>query len=553
MTSTQGLDALAALCATAALPSTDSRGGGGDKPPSPPEQIVKTNTTTTSSQSNNATSDTMAASSASSSAALTDANRHNHQQQQESQDFATLYAQHIQTAQKAAVVAAHAAAERQHMERRVAEQAAAECAAQLQQQHEYEQQQQQQQQQYAASRQATLQSMPNSVLQHYLSSCGIMPGSLLHGDAHVYPASLGLSGHHSTAAFRASEAQHAQAQAIAAQILAAQKQHQQQQYQQFYRSEQTSSPSRQPIQTQMSPETLSMPPPQSQQQQVSPLAKAMPSVSFAVPSKGRVRSDSIAVPSKGRSRSNTIVDNSHYSSPPKSPQHATSRPQKQHPDDVISEWEDKKQVKRAANRLSASLSRKRKKMFLDDLTHENTELRRKEQILRAIPDLIVAFDASGTISFVSESVSRFLNYNTNELEDTSFWDCLTEDSVKMIKSAFMDALAVKRSPSEDSLVLANGDSLLVKLVDKHSQDGKLVSLKGVVHFTEDSPECVCSIRPEEVMKTSSSGSSCCSRGKSSSKKATFMSRVEASESKRVASSSGNRPSHQVSDVDSERS
>ncbi|EED88872.1 predicted protein [Thalassiosira pseudonana CCMP1335] len=504
MTSTQGLDALAAFCATAALPSTDSRGGGGDKPPSPPEQIVKTNTTTTSSQSNNATSDTMAASSASSSAALTDAHRHNHQQQQESQDFATLYAQHIQTAQKAAVVAAHAAAERQHMERRVAEQAAAECAAQLQQQHEYEQQQNN-----------NNNNMLPLVKQRF-NQC-------------------------------------LTAQAIAAQILAAQKQHQQQQYQQFYRSEQTSSPSRQPIQTQMSPEALSMPPPQSQQQQVSPLAKAMPSVSFAVPSKGRVRSDSIAVPSKGRSRSNTIVDNSHYSSPPKSPQHATSRPQKQHPDDVISEWEDKKQVKRAANRLSASLSRKRKKMFLDDLTHENTELRRKEQILRAIPDLIVAFDASGTISFVSESVSRFLNYNTNELEDTSFWDCLTEDSVKMIKSAFMDALAVKRSPSEDSLVLANGDSLLVKLVDKHSQDGKLVSLKGVVHFTEDSPECVCSIRPEEVMKTSSSGSSCCNRGKSSSKKATFMSRVEASESKRVASSSGNGPSHQVSDVDSERS
>jgi Basic region leucine zipper len=57
--------------------------------------------------------------------------------------------------------------------------------------------------------------------------------------------------------------------------------------------------------------------------------------------------------------------------------------------------EVKKQQKRAANRRSAQLSRKRKKLYIEDLKEENDELRRKEQILRSIPDLIVVFDSVG--------------------------------------------------------------------------------------------------------------------------------------------------------------
>lgn len=167
---------------------------------------------------------------------------------------------------------------------------------------------------------------------------------------------------------------------------------------------------------------------------------------------------------------------------------------------VISEWEDKKQAKRAANRLSAHLSRKRKKMLISDLKDENLELRRKEQILQFLPDLIIVFDSSGLMPFVSSSVTRFLDYSPEELEGASFWDLLTVDSVQLIKSAFMDALAVKRSQEEDSTPLCDGGSMTVELVDKDCDHdgggGRLVSLKGVVHFAGESPECVCSIRPE---------------------------------------------------------
>jgi PAS domain S-box-containing protein len=161
--------------------------------------------------------------------------------------------------------------------------------------------------------------------------------------------------------------------------------------------------------------------------------------------------------------------------------------------------EGKKQQKRVANRRSAQLSRKRKKAFIEELREENDELRRKEQILRSIPDLIVVFDSSGKLWFVSQSVERFLGMTAEELEGTSFWDRLCEDSVRLLKAAFMDSLAARKSDS-DAAPLGSGVWEL-RLVGK---DGsyKVVTLNGVVHFSGDAPECVCCIRPRDQQPVS---------------------------------------------------
>jgi PAS domain-containing protein len=153
--------------------------------------------------------------------------------------------------------------------------------------------------------------------------------------------------------------------------------------------------------------------------------------------------------------------------------------------------EDKKMLKRAANRRSAQLSRKRKKQYIEDLKEENSDLRRMELILKSIPDLIVSFDSSGKIGFVSQSVSKFLEFTPAELEGKSFWDRLCFDSVRLLKAAFMDALAARENDST-STPLGNGVWEL-RLQDKNKQT-VLVTLNGVVHFTGDAPECVCSIR-----------------------------------------------------------
>jgi PAS domain S-box-containing protein len=222
--------------------------------------------------------------------------------------------------------------------------------------------------------------------------------------------------------------------------------------------------------------------------------------------------------------------------------------------DIINEWEDKKQAKRAANRLSAHLSRKRKKMLIDDLKDENVELRRKEQILRSIPDLIVVFDSSGCISFISHSVERFMGYSVDELEHTSVWNHLTEDSVRQIKSAFMDALAIKRRPEEDSTPLACGESISVTLIPKNRVEGKtggeddhglLVSLKGVVHFGDEYPECVCSIRPEV--------SAISKQPVNESLFATTNSNASLSKRQESGQDNAMPVGHQISDIDSDKS
>lgn len=154
--------------------------------------------------------------------------------------------------------------------------------------------------------------------------------------------------------------------------------------------------------------------------------------------------------------------------------------------------EDKKLQKRAANRRSAQLSRKRKKQFMEELKEENDDLRRKEQILLSIPDLIVVFDSSGKLGFVSRSVSNFLEFTPDELVGQSFWERMCEESVRLLKAAFMDALAARTNDSETT-PLGSGVWEL-RLQDKNGNH-VLVTLNGVVHFSGDAPECVCSIRP----------------------------------------------------------
>ena len=156
--------------------------------------------------------------------------------------------------------------------------------------------------------------------------------------------------------------------------------------------------------------------------------------------------------------------------------------------------DDKKELKRAANRRSAQLSRKRKKQFVEELKDENDELRRKEQILKSIPDLVVVFDSTGKLWFVSHSISRFVTFEAIDLEGKSFWDRLCPESVRLLKAAFMDSLAARESHT-DTVPL--GDGLWdLRLVDK---DGSLISvtLNGVVHFAGERPECVCCIRPKD--------------------------------------------------------
>mmetsp|Transcript_74690 Transcript_74690/g.146600 ORF Transcript_74690/g.146600 Transcript_74690/m.146600 type:complete len:815 (+) Transcript_74690:62-2506(+) len=77
--------------------------------------------------------------------------------------------------------------------------------------------------------------------------------------------------------------------------------------------------------------------------------------------------------------------------------------------------EKKKTAKRAANRKSASTSRARKKALVEEMARTNARLRRQALILALLPDLVVATNLDGEISFCSAQVERILGHKAEDL------------------------------------------------------------------------------------------------------------------------------------------
>eukprot|EP00804_Cyclotella_cryptica_P009956 CCRYP_015402-RA/>CCRYP_015402-RA protein AED:0.00 eAED:0.00 QI:760/1/1/1/0/0/2/15/269 len=161
--------------------------------------------------------------------------------------------------------------------------------------------------------------------------------------------------------------------------------------------------------------------------------------------------------------------------------------------------EGKNKDKRKANCVYAHHTCEPKTTNLDNLINEHYELKRQVHILESVPDLIVAFESSGRVFFVSQSVLSFLGLDRAEdVEGTLFGDWVAADSNALVQTAFMEALEEMTQTECDSVPLAHGRSILIKFVVKNehcSDETMFLSLKGVVHANGGIPDCVCSIRP----------------------------------------------------------
>jgi len=135
---------------------------------------------------------------------------------------------------------------------------------------------------------------------------------------------------------------------------------------------------------------------------------------------------------------------------------------------------------------------------MEELKVENETLRRKESILNSIPDLVIVFDSAGKIAYISKSVCAILKFKVEDLQESSFWGLLCADSERLLKAAFMDSLAAKEEDT-DSVPLGQG-VWEIRMIDK-DESKKLVALHGVVHFTDENPQCVCTIRPLQQYTT----------------------------------------------------
>lgn len=103
--------------------------------------------------------------------------------------------------------------------------------------------------------------------------------------------------------------------------------------------------------------------------------------------------------------------------------------------------QEKKLQKRAANRKSAQLSRKRKKALIEELRYENQDLQRHEDILEVIPDPVFAFNTcDGRVWFASTSASAQFGLPVQELNSACFFDLMTDDCSKRLRVLIETAL-----------------------------------------------------------------------------------------------------------------
>lgn len=104
--------------------------------------------------------------------------------------------------------------------------------------------------------------------------------------------------------------------------------------------------------------------------------------------------------------------------------------------------EDKRAAKRVANRKSASISRARKKAFVEEMAKSNERLRRQAMILNLLPDLILAVDDSGVITFCSAQVEKSLGHSNEDLVGESIDSILMPASRETIKRLIKTLLGI---------------------------------------------------------------------------------------------------------------
>ena len=125
--------------------------------------------------------------------------------------------------------------------------------------------------------------------------------------------------------------------------------------------------------------------------------------------------------------------------------------------------------------------------ILQNLIDANNELRNQVQILRSVPDMIVAFDLDGNI--------QYTNYGNNKLE--SFWEMTTPNTKGLIEMGITNALA-QEPEANRSWPLFSGRAMQLHILFMNEQGQpklQLISLKGTIYHNDDSSlECVVSIR-----------------------------------------------------------
>mmetsp|Transcript_7542 Transcript_7542/g.10614 ORF Transcript_7542/g.10614 Transcript_7542/m.10614 type:complete len:250 (-) Transcript_7542:869-1618(-) len=112
--------------------------------------------------------------------------------------------------------------------------------------------------------------------------------------------------------------------------------------------------------------------------------------------------------------------------------------------------DEKKMLKRAANRKSASASRARKKTLTEEMIADIEKMRPGAHVLSCLPDMIVVLDQTGIINFVSDACEWIFNRKSDELSKVSMFSLITKDCHETLRNILSETFSTKDAPLSKS-------------------------------------------------------------------------------------------------------
>lgn len=166
--------------------------------------------------------------------------------------------------------------------------------------------------------------------------------------------------------------------------------------------------------------------------------------------------------------------------------------------------EEKRTAKRVANRKSACTSRARKKALVEEMTRTNAKLRRQALILALLPDMVIAIQVNGDITFCSAQVERVLRHSVEDLVGSNVSQILVPSSRESLNLLIEKMVLAEQMALEDSKDSNDGSG-------GSSNSGGNESGAAVVSLQSDQgfPMSVVKVRshPEAIASDSSGGKS----------------------------------------------
>ncbi|CAB1109893.1 unnamed protein product [Ectocarpus sp. CCAP 1310/34] len=103
--------------------------------------------------------------------------------------------------------------------------------------------------------------------------------------------------------------------------------------------------------------------------------------------------------------------------------------------------DEKRRVKRAANRKSASTSRARKKAYVDDMTAKNERMKQHALVLSMLPDLVLAVCRTGEMTYVSPACQWLLLHSPEDMTGANIFELVAPECHPLLRKIISDNLS----------------------------------------------------------------------------------------------------------------